>query len=243
MSPASQSNGYKQVQLAMEEGYGNQFNRKSFGIHRLVAMAFIIKTIEDIQLGRDIVNHKNLITSDNHIWNLEWVTEQENTIHVFQNRAHEFQSLVQLFNPIQQQETNWGKGIARGNNNGKTRITDEQVHLICQGLQSVKSLKECCLMAGIEWSEVNSAIINNIKAGRRRQDISSQYNINTSSRPQFDYSFIEPRVFELLSMGYGTKQIYELIKNEIPYFEGETDKKHYDRVRIKITNIKKKIKL
>ena len=245
MSLVCQQSGYKQVQLAMEEGYGNQFNRRSFRVHRLVAMAFIIKTPEDILLGRDIVNHKNLITSDNHVWNLEWVTEQENTIHAFQNNARAYQNYPLLFQPIneQPQENNWGKGLAKGDNNGKTRVSDQQVHILCQGLEQGKSPKECCLMAGLEWNEANSALLNNIKSGRRRQDIASQYNINTYSRPQFDYSFIEPKVYELLMQGFGTKQIYEIIKSEIPYFEGETDKKHYDRVRIKIGSMKKKFKL
>ena len=245
MHNANQKSGYIRLNLTMEQGYGDNYNRKSFNLHYLVATAFIIKTEDDILKGRDIPNHKNLITSDNHVWNLEWVTEQENTIHALQNNASLYKNMPSLFQPIseQPQENNWGKGIAKGDRNGKTRVSDQQVHILCQGLEQGKSPKECCLMAGLEWNEANSALLNNIKSGRRRQDIVSQYNINTSSRPQFDYSFIEPKVYELLIQGFGTKQIYEMIKSEIPYFEGETDKKHYDRVRIKIGSMKKKFKL
>ncbi len=231
---------YRQIQLAMEDGYGNQFNRKSFRIHRLVAMAFIVKTVEDIILGRDIVNHKNLIKNDNHVWNLEWVTEQENRLHALQNNAEYYYNLPHLFKPIQEQESQWGKGIAKGDRNGKSRLTEEQVHFICQGLERGLSPKECCQMAGIEWNEANSSLINNIKGGRRRQDIASQYNINTVARPQFDYGLIEPKIYELLNQGYSIKQIYEQIKNIIPYHEGEDDIKHYNRVRIKIGNMRKK---
>lgn len=236
---------YRTVQLVVEDGSGNEFNKKGFRVHRLVAMAFIVKTIEDYQMGRDIPNHKNLIKTDNHVWNLEWVNESENTIHALQNNAEYIYNLPNLFQPIneQPQENNWGKGIAKGDRNGKTRVSDQQVHILCQGLQEGKSPKECCLMAGLEWNDANSALLNNIKSGRRRQDIASQYNINTSSRPQFDYSYIEPKIYELLIQGFGTKQIYEIIKSEIPYFEGETDKKHYDRVRIKIGKMKKSLNI
>lgn len=241
MSLTCQSNGYKQVQLAMEEGYGNQFNRRSFKVHRLVAMAFIIKTEQDIILNRDIVNHKDLLIWNNCFWNLEWMTEQENTIHAFQNNAHQLYNLPNLFNPLTQQESQWGKGIAKGDKNGKSRLTEQEVHLICQGLEKGLSPKECCQMAGVEWNEANSSLINNIKGGRRRQDIASQYNINTSSRPQFDYSIIEPKIFELLSQGYNIKQIYDVIKNEIPLNPGESNSSHYNRVRIKIGKMKKQL--
>lgn len=240
MTPIANEHEYRSIQLAMEEGYGNQFNRRVFKIHRLVAMAFIIKTIEDYQLGRDIVNHKNLYRTDNHVWNLEWMTEQDNTIHAFQNNAHQMANLPSLFKQVEKQESQWGKGIAKGDRNGKSRLTEEQVHLICQGLEKGLSPKECCHMAGIEWNDANSSLINNIKGGRRRQDIASQYNINPAARPQFDYGLIEPKIYELLNQGYSVKQIYEQIKNIIPYHDGEDDTKHYNRVRIKIGNMRKK---
>lgn len=243
MTPPIQKSGYRRLNLVVKEGFGDQFNRKSFNIHRLVAMAFIVKTEEDILLNRDIPNHKDLNKWNNCVWNLEWVTEQENTIHALQNNAQQIYNLPNLFKPlvVTEQESQWGKGVAKGDRNGKSRLTEQEVHLICQGLEKGLSPKECCQMAGIEWNEANSAIINNIKSGRRRQDISSQYNINTSSRPQFDYSVIEPKIYELLSQGYSNKQIYDIIKNDIPMNPGEAETSHYNRVRIKIGKMRKQL--
>ncbi len=55
--------------------------RKTFGVHRLVATAFIPNPD-----GKPVVNHKNFIPTDNSISNLEWVTASENKTHYIQGR-------------------------------------------------------------------------------------------------------------------------------------------------------------
>lgn len=61
-------NGYIRVVL----------EKKWYTVHRLVAMAFIPR-IE----GKNVVNHKNGIKTDNRAENLEWVTTSENGIHAY----------------------------------------------------------------------------------------------------------------------------------------------------------------
>ena len=72
LSPAL-SNGYLTIQLSTNNG-----NRKTFYIHRLVAMAFIDNPDPKTFIE---VNHKNFYRDDPFAENLEWVTKEENIHH------------------------------------------------------------------------------------------------------------------------------------------------------------------
>ena len=50
-------------------------------VHRLVADVFITKTQEDVELGREFINHIDECKSNNSVNNLEWVTKKENSNH------------------------------------------------------------------------------------------------------------------------------------------------------------------
>jgi len=71
----TESKGYKKVNL-FKSG-----ESKTFPVHRLVAKAFL----QDIP-SKGIVNHKNLIKSDNRVENLEWMTIRENNNHYLSNK-------------------------------------------------------------------------------------------------------------------------------------------------------------
>lgn len=67
------ANGYQKVSLA---NYGKM---KTFLVHRLVALAFLGDK------GHLQVNHKDLNPKNNHVSNLEWVTQSENNFHKWEN--------------------------------------------------------------------------------------------------------------------------------------------------------------
>jgi hypothetical protein len=64
--------GYLKIDL-----YNNWVIKKSF-VHRLVAKLFIPNPE-----NKRVVNHKNGITTDNRVTELEWCTDSENSIHSF----------------------------------------------------------------------------------------------------------------------------------------------------------------
>ena len=73
--------GYKKISI------GNP--RKSYKVHRLVALMFI-----ENELNKSQVNHINGIKNDNRVENLELMTNQENCIHAWQNGFKENQRIL-----------------------------------------------------------------------------------------------------------------------------------------------------
>ena len=68
LTPFKDTNGYHRVSLC----------GKDYSVHRLVANAFLSK-IEN----KDLVNHKDLVKTNNMVDNLEWCNNRENILHYF----------------------------------------------------------------------------------------------------------------------------------------------------------------
>ena len=77
LKPRTNKYGYRVVICSSKD------NRKSFLIHRLVALAFI-----ENPKGKRCVNHKDCDKTNNKLENLEWSTYSENNKHAYDNGLH-----------------------------------------------------------------------------------------------------------------------------------------------------------
>lgn len=101
--------------------------KKTFKVHRLIAIAFIDK-VE----GKEFINHKNGIKTDNRIENLEWCTILENNRH-----SREI-----------------GLTNQDGYNNVSSKLTEEQVIFITN---SEIPLKDLAIMFNVNFTTVYKA--------------------------------------------------------------------------------------
>lgn len=74
-------------------GFSKNKNKKQFKVHRLVADSFLKKI-----KGKQNVNHKNGIKTDNRVTNIEWCTPKENTNHCFLNGFHSLNKKIICLN-------------------------------------------------------------------------------------------------------------------------------------------------
>lgn len=156
------SNGYLTVQLVTKSGY-----RKSYYIHRLVAMAFIQNPNPEILTD---VNHKNLHRDDPFVENLEWVTKQENNYHESINKGHGI---------LQKSGTGkWGSGEETfGENNGMAKLKESEVRIMLSALENGASYKEAIIKAGLEPTINLLYNLSHIARGHRWKYLQKEYNI------------------------------------------------------------------
>lgn len=193
--------GYRYVGLQL---YDNE--RIIPPIHRLVAITFIPKTQEDILLNRDFVNHKNLLKWDNRFINLEWTTPMENTQHYLESikalglpLSHKFLNPIKMIND--ENPNNWSNGtVTQGEANGMSRLTEEQVRKICEGLCHGLSYSECAVYANLENTENDRFLISSIAQRRKWTHISKDYDFPTA-RTIMNYDEYVIPVCELLQQG------------------------------------------
>lgn len=154
----------------------NNDQSKDFTVHRLVSIAFNkIPNYDQYE-----VNHIDGNKLNNCIWNLEWVTRKENIDHA------------------------WSTGLySIGEDHHNANLSNNQVHIICKGLEDGKSYEEICSLANIEYNSLNSSCISDIRYGRRWNHISC------------NYKFPEERSYQLFS----NNQVHQICK----YFEQNKD--------------------
>jgi hypothetical protein len=107
--PSISKTGYYVLDLQKES------KRKTFKLHRLIAIAFIENTF-----NKPCINHKNGNKLDNRIENLEWCTISENNIHAENTKLKN----------------------DSGVNNPKSNITENDVYFIRNSKLKLKELSE-----------------------------------------------------------------------------------------------------
>lgn len=107
---------------------GDDGRRAQYLVHRLVAMTYL-----ENPENKEQVNHKDGNKSNNHVDNLEWVSRKENMKHAF--------------------ETGLNSNV--GENNGKARLTENQVLEIYQLCLNGLGNTEIAEIFGINKNMVN----------------------------------------------------------------------------------------
>lgn len=141
LSPVKDRDGYLNVCLHLylniidEIGHiRRQINKR---VNRLVIMSFypLPENYENLE-----VNHINNMRDDNHLWNLEWTTPKENTLHALKYGYKEIQDIS-------------------GSNNPMAKLTEEDVYKITELLKSGKySYKEIGNMFNISQPVISSIV-------------------------------------------------------------------------------------
>lgn len=226
----------KQLKQTNQSGYRCVGLQKSdnarliITVHRLVAEAFIIKTEEDKQLGRNVVNHKDLHRWNNNVKNLEWVTTAENNEH---GRMHRNEVIDENDD---HNESNWSKGeITKGSSNGMSRITEFQVCLICKGLELGLPYKIIAMKAGLNGSINDISIISSIHHRKRWKHISKNYRFPPIKRKQQSGCLKEfiPEICKMIVHNYTNKEIYEFFQIKHPKTDYPRDRffRYLNRIR------------
>lgn len=157
LSPYLDERNYYRVTLTNFQTKDGLRNSIFTGVHKLELMSFVPITQADFY----IPNHLDGNPMNNSIYNLVWSTPSENTVHAIDT----------------------GLSKCKGEDNSRSYLTEEQVHIICKGLEQRLSPPEIAdsigysvpLVSQIQRNRV-CAIIRNIRSGDTYRDIADQYN-------------------------------------------------------------------
>lgn len=178
LSPSISKKGYCYVCLKTKDG------SNTYRVHRLVANAFISNPN-----NKPEVNHIDGNKLNNNVYNLEWVTHDENMKHASKSNlmAH-----------------------TCGEKSGNSHYKTEQIHLVCKMLEdNNKSINEIS-----EITKVSKMTILHIRHHRTWKHISKLYNIDNyyTDKYRSRYSKVYKKktideLFNLIKEGKSNKEI------------------------------------
>ena len=149
--------GYVYVYVKRVEDDGTIIKQNTF-VHRMIMDAFdpIINSRRFDVNHDNGVRHRNIYAPGTQWDNLEWDTHAENMRHAVRT------GLIH---------------IKRDRTQVSSSMTDEEVHQVCQLLESGLSIPEVIVEMGYENTETRRLAISNIRAMRVRKEITTQYNM------------------------------------------------------------------
>ena len=151
---------------------------KTFDVHRLLAQTFIPNPE-----NKPFVNHIDADKTHCFIWNLEWVTESENTRHAY--------SIGRM-------------KVRRGEEIGDNKFTTPMVRRVCELLVEDKlSLKEIAVETGVSYD-----MVRNILNGNSWKHISCEYDFSQYGTFEQSKSIARAtKACEMMEDGYTLEEI------------------------------------
>lgn len=181
------NNGYVTINLKCIDGY-----IKPYLVHRLVAYAFC----EGYSQTSNIVNHIDCNPQNPDMYNLEWVTQQQNIQHAI----------------------NLGRFKVRGEDNVTSKLTSEQVHYICKGLENNIKYSDILINSGLKVNDNNLDLITKIRTKKLWVHISNMYDIPDSEYRSKQITYTEEDIYkicELIKSNKTTREIAEIMNIDI----------------------------
>lgn len=155
---------------------------KDYLVHRLEMITF--RPIDNYEILQ--VNHIDGVKTNNYIGNLEWVTQSQNIKHAYETGLY-----------------------CNGENHNFAILTEQQVHIICQGLVNRLSYKDICeKMLNVEYTEKMKSTISAIRLNLNWKHIRALYDIPESGRNDQFFSDEEiHNICNLFQQGYNINYI------------------------------------
>lgn len=175
-------------------------------VHRLVAWEWVLDN-RNFNLH---VNHIDGNKLNNNYWNLEWVTPNENMQHAIQAGLIDFEKIAK--------ERVFPEHINQGEDHGMSKLTNDEVHMICKMLEDPNVRYEEVLQK-INY-KVDAGVLKGIAHGRSWTHISCNY--SPVSRDQFgenspNHKLTGAEVHMICKMLEDEKTTYEDIAKQFPH--------------------------
>lgn len=174
------NHGYKRVMLCHN---GKKYHKR---IHRLVAESFIPNPNNKLE-----VNHIDGDKTNNNVFNLEWVTAEENKRHAKENDL-----------------------IRKENNHPMNKLNKDVIENICLLLEK----NEYSIPKIASMNNVSSGLVNGIYRGKLWKSISKKYNINNyhvRNKPKIDDEKLINKICYLLE-SHTPSEVSKILN--IPYY-------------------------